>query len=180
MILEDIFPIDEKYALAVTGPAFTFLNQIVKVEYTDTVRIVETVHTGTYLRLGNYYNGKLIYSDNYDIYEDGKFLKEGIQPFMTELGLLYQHHGVIFLDDKIIIKPEPGYRTVGRPTFCNGIVYYETRKAEAPQGWEVWKHDINTGKNEFVCEGCNACEYKDIIYYQKWNGIGMTPCHRKK
>lgn len=176
MILEDVSQINESEYLAVTGPSFTHLNQIVRLD--GNMNIKEVVKTGTYLRLGNIYNGKLIYSNNYDVFEDDKFIKEGIQPYMTDHGLLYQYHGVIFLDDKIIIKPEPGYFTVGRPTFNDGIIYYETRKSEAPKGWEVWKFENN--RNEYVCDGCNPFGYKDTIWYQKWNGIGMDLCHRKK
>ena len=180
MIFEDFYPINDEEVLVVSGPSLTHLNQILKIDYKNGIIPKEIVRTGTYLRLGNYFKGKLIYSDNYDVFEDGKFLREGIQPYMTEFGLLYQHHGVIFLDDIIIIKPEIGYFTVGRPTFSDGIIYYETRKSEAPQGWEVWKYDMNTGKNEFVCDGCNAFGYKDMIYYQKWNNGEFELCHRKK
>ena len=178
MIFEDLYPIDEDNALIVSGPSLTHLNQILKVSYKNGINIKETIKTGTYLRLGNYYNEKLIYSDNYDIFEDGKFLREGIQPYMTEYGLIYQHHGVIFMNDEIIIKPETGYFIVGRPTFSDGVIYYETRKSDAPYGWEVWKHE--NCKNDYVCDGCNAFGYNDMIYYQKWNGVEFEICHRKK
>ena len=177
MIYEDFCPINDKEALIVTGPSYTNLNQIVKTDYN--LNLIETIKTGTYLRLGNIYNDKIFYSDNYTVYEDVKFLIEGIQPYMTEYGILYQHHGVIFLKDEIVIKPETGYFTVGRPTFYDDIIYYETRKSEAPQGWEVWKYDFDSNKTEYVCDGCNAFRYNDTIYYQKWNGKEFELCKKE-
>ncbi len=181
MILEDFYPINDKEGLIVTGPSYNNLNQIKKVRYVgDNIKPKETIKTGTYLRLGNIYNDKLIYSDNYTVYEDDKFLAEGIQPYMTYHGLLYQHHGVIFLKDEILIKPQKDYFTVGRPSFYDGLVYYETRKSEAPKGWEVWKYDIKNNTNSFVINGCNPFRWKDILYYQLWNGMEFEICHKKE
>ena len=182
MKFEDFSPFNSTDALVAHGDSYNHLDKISMVQYKIEKEIkflkFKELVRGTYLRLGNYFKGKLTYSDNYTVFEDGKFLFDGIQPYTFYKGTLYQHHGVIFLNNEIIIKPQTNYIVVGRPTFYNGFVFYETRIENAPN-WETWKYDLKDNTHTPVLFGANAFVYNDTIFYSKWNKKEFELCHKK-
>lgn len=179
--IEDFCPISDSEALCVNGQSYTELTEIVKVRYNDRLELSEpeTIKTGSYLRLGNYYDGELCYSDVYDVFIGDEKICEGIQPYAFDLGIVYQNHGSIYLNKEKIISPYEDYKVCGRPTEYNNQIYYETRCDIAPKGWEIWRYDIESNTNEFIIRGANPYVYKNTLYYSLWNGSEFDLCTYK-
>lgn len=172
MKYEDFYPYSDTEALICCGDSYQNLSEIRKVYYElmedGNIHLVlgDVVKNGSHLRLGNYYNGELYYSEGY------KF--ESIQPYMTDMGLLCQTKGKILLDDNVIIthdNPQYPEYVVGRPTYSDGdgCVYYESRgniKQHKLHMWEVWRYSIETKKREkLLTNAANPYVYKGRLFY---------------
>lgn len=174
MKYEDFYPISDSVALLVCGEYYTCMNEIRQVNYTlesgGSIKFTEgtVIKNGKNLRLGNYYNGELIFSEGYE--------PVGIQPYKFDKGLLYQTRGKIYLNDEVLFTVWDNYEVLGRPTYANGWVYFETRKSPAPFGWEVWKYNIETKeKVKLLDHGANPYVYEDKLFYSSWeNGEFVT------
>ena len=124
----------------------------------------------------NIFKKKIVFSDEYSIYianlndlNKKTFYRNGIQPFLFELGVVYQNHGSIFLNKERIIEPWDDYIVVGRPTVFQNWIYFETRKKPAPQGWEIWRYKIKSGQKEKILQdGANPYIYDKKLFYSKW------------
>lgn len=175
MTYEDFCPISDTEALIVTGAEYTALTDLKKVGYeldegrVKLTSIGETLVKGTHLRLGNLINGVPIYSDNGDML----FLK-GEQPYSCEIGFLYKKEGKIWLNEKVLIEKWGEYLAIGRPTYYNGLVYFEARKEgnsiTSPLFWEIWTFNPETKEKRFVRMGANPYCYEGKLFYQKWEG----------
>lgn len=178
---EDFYPFTNKEALIACGRDYPCLSKIVKVDYSvNQSRKIAFIHKkvlikGTYLRLGNYFNGELVFSDKDEIFlQSGNIRKKignGRQPFLSDVGLIYhdrESHS-IYLNGVSLIPLWDDYVSVGRPTVAGEWVYFETRKRPAPQGWEIWRFNFNTSKKEKVLDcGANPYVFKDKLFYSKW------------
>lgn len=170
---EDFYPIDDSNALVVAGNNYNELSQLWNINYRmkDGVVFIEEQRctmTGKHLRLGNIFQNKLVYSDEWKIYQDGEFIREGMQPYCFEKGIVYHKNAMIYLNDEKIVEPPVDHIEFGRPTIYGNFIYYESRKDEAPSGWEIHRYDMNTNTSEFVRKGANPFCYNDVLFYSYW------------
>lgn len=165
---EDFYPITDNTALIVCGVDYTQMHEIREAEYTLQGELVvlgesKVIKTGKNVRLGNYYHGELVFSEGYEPVK--------IQPYRFDGGLLYQTKGNIYLNDEILFTPWDNFKVLGRPTYHNGWVFFETREGPAPQTWEVWKYNLETKqKVKVLNRGANPYVYKDKVFYSFLNG----------
>lgn len=193
MIYEDFYPVTNTKAYLVTGSALNRLTAIKKAKYKiEDKKIViidtyDTQHKGGYLRLGNIFNGVIAYSDGYPgiIYINDIPIREGMQPFIFDEGIVYQNKGRIYLNDKLLIEPWGEYQVVCRPTFSDGWVYFETRKKVSTSGqvaayWEVWRFNMESKEKQRLLKyGANPYVFKGKLFYSKWFS-GMFHTHVEK
>lgn len=189
---EDFCPLTDDTALIVCGTEYTHLTELTKVKYKIKGNKVHLFSptillTGTYLRLGNVFDGKLMFSDEYSVYTTEiknptkrTYVCEGIQPYLFELGAVYQKRGSIYLNHDVIIPPWDDYIVAGRPTVYNNWIYFEARIKPAPQGWEIWRYDLTSKKKEMVLNyGGNPYVYAGKMFYSHWvtlkRILGMRP-----
>lgn len=179
IVFEDFYPLDSTLALVACGKNYTRLSDIKLVKYklhnkrVIIIKYLRVIQKGSYLRLGNFFEGKLVYSNKNNIYlkTDKEIVKvgEGIQPFMSELGMLYQRQGIVFLNSRPLIKPWDDYVVVERPTLFDKWVFFETRKGPAPEAWEIWRFEISSGKKELILRhGANSYVFNDKLFYSRW------------
>jgi len=188
MIYEDFYPITDELALITSGEDYEHLQWLKIVTYkvgSDSKVIITNdvaFKKGTHIRLGNIYNGKIVYSDN-NVIEP--FNIKGEQPFMTNRGVLYTNDGGIYEKtfSGITIKVIPDINNVkiidlwgdikelGNPCEHDGWIYFEARKEPAPMGWQIWKFNIKTSERKLVREyGANPYVFRGKLYFSKWDG----------
>ena len=185
---EDFYPLSDTTALVVTGGEWwadasskrrDYMHNkfVVKLSYTlnyNTVQlgqVEECVVSGTHLRLGNYFESKLCYSDNYKIYYgDGEFLGEGEQPFLHETGLYYTLDSKIWKDGNLLIPLFNMFTEVCHPTISGNWIYFECLLGHAPGGWQVWKQHIKTQQRiPVMAHGANPYVFEDYLYFSYWD-----------
>lgn len=185
-VVEDFYPLSEEEAFVTTGEDFTRLRRICVVKY----KVIEgkvvidgssakAICEGEYLRLGNFYNDDLIFSDRerrgilpekYKCGSDGAH-----QPFVDSDGTYYtdgdgKNKGVYF-NGKLLIKLWGNIKELGNPFVHGDYVYFEAREDVAPRGWQIWKYNKTNGDKELVKDnGANPCIFDGKIFYGKWNG----------
>ena len=173
MKYEDFYPYSDTEALICCGNSYQSLSEIRKVYYElmedgDIYSVLgNVVKSGSHLRLGNYYNGELYYSEGH------KF--EKIQPYMTDMGLLYQQDGKIYLDDDILLThpntSHPKYQ-IGKPSYQDEWVYFHSRghKKHFNTGiWEVWRYNVKSKQRQKLLDNAaNPYVYKDKLFFNTW------------
>lgn len=181
MKYEDFYPYSDTEALICCGDSYQKLSQIRKVYYelmpngSIDFTLGEVIKSGGHLRLGNYYNDKLYYTDGYD--------KSGIvQNYMTDIGLFYQQDSKIYLDDDILLThtdtSHPKYQ-IGRPSYQDDWVYFESRghKKYFDTGiWEVWRYNVKSKQRQKLLDNAaNPYVYKDKLFFSTWlNGAFVS------
>jgi hypothetical protein len=185
MVHEDFYPISESEALITVGSTYTRLNEIRKVKYKveghKVILLESTLYLqGIHMRLGNIFEGKLFYSDNNRLYYFDKGIGslelQGEQPYATNLGLFYTHNRSVYLNDNVIISLWEDFDEIGNVCVDSDWIYFETRRKKnpAPQGWEIWKFNINTKeKQQVVKHGANPDIYSGKLYYSIWGERGF-------
>lgn len=190
---EDFCPLSKDEALITMGIDYSYLKCIKCVKYkTEENRVkinflsAKTIIYGSYLRLGNVFNNKLVYSDEQQIFEKNiqggqRLIRRGLQPYCFKEGLLYQYDGSIYLNENEIIRPWGDFRIVGRPSFDDGWIYFETRNGPAPDSWQVWRYNLKSKeKQQILKKGANPYVYSDKLFYSKWEKNRFNSCWIKK
>jgi hypothetical protein len=168
-LIEDFVPVSDNRALVTAGKDYRHLCFILYVSYrfTDRLELSEPaiVHTGTYLRLGHLYGSDIIYSDGW---------KGPHQPFKHKTGYYYSDGAPaakLYRDGKVLIDHWDGLAEVGNP-WVDDHLWFEARheRQQAPQGWGIYRADLDGTNRKFLFVGANPCTYKDTLYYGLWNG----------
>jgi len=122
---------------------------------------------GSYLRLGNVHNGDLYYSDGWQVPH---------QLFKSDSALYYTDgapNGRIFRNEIELKLRVDLFVEVGKAVESGPWLYFEAnRKHECPQGWEVWRADLNTWESEFVTMGANPAIFESTLFCDRWNRSG--------
>jgi len=196
MMFEDFVPIDDgSVALITEGNSSTSLTMISKINFTiegSTITLgdnIETIVTGSYLRLGNVVDNILYYSDGAPC-RDSKVMSVDlktkktneitsisgvpVQPFYSTDGKFYYSDEAptakIFCNNDLYVDHYEDFVEVGNPFIDNDIMYYEARRADrpAPGGWELWKINMTTKQQVYICDGANPSIFENDIFYGKW------------
>lgn len=174
--VEDFVPYSDDRALVTAGLSYRDLNFILDVRYGFTGELVLDepiiLETGSYLRLGHW-NGGLVFSEGWE----GPH-----QPFRHETGLYYSDDAPtarLYRDGEVLIDHWDGVPELGNPWVDESLWFEARDNGKAPEGWSIYRADLDGGNIERVCEGANPCVYKGFLYYGLWNGrnfdIGVHP-----
>ena len=168
-VIEDFVPYSDDRALVSAGTSYRDLRYIADVhyEFKDTLNLSNPVilRTGTYLRLGHYHDGELIYSDGW---------RGPHQPFRHESGCYYTHDAPLarlYRDGELLIDRWPGVAELGN-AWVDDYIWFEARHEQlpAPWGWNLYRADLD-GKNiTHLFTGANPCMSGATLYYGIWNG----------
>ncbi len=197
---EDFYPLSSSTALVVTGGElwadtgfkrrdYMHNKFVVKLSYTlnhNTIQlgqVEECIVSGTHLRLGNYFESKLCYSDSYRIYHgENSFLRDGEQPFLHESGLYYTFEGEIWRDARVFAPRFDDFSEVCHPTISGEWVYFECLSGSAPEGWQVWREHLTTKyRMPVILHGANPYWYEGHLYFSAWDdAMRLLKTHRIK
>ena len=193
-VFEDFYPVSKEEAYFVGGPQFVKLIRLCKANWSETpegvvhVSNVEIVKRGTYLRLGNFYNGELIYSEKgIGVVGSDITSKTAHQPFKTDHGLYYTDdspNARIYKDGELFLDHWDGYKEIGNPFIDGDLMYFEGREDHkpAPKGWEIWTFNLRTGeKKKILQQAANPYVFEGKMYYtdfSQWRKRVLTRSYK--
>ncbi len=181
-VFEDFCPQSSDTALVVTGVDYMHHSEIREVRYhlEDERVVVESsrlVRDGTHVRLGNIWNGRLIFSDAGTVHSDLDISFRGLaeQPFRAADGLFYTQDSEVWLDGKKLIGRFDGYDEVCHPTVDGREVYFEAKRADplfpgSAKGWQVLRYHLDLRTIELVlAHGANPYVYDGKLFHSRWS-----------
>ena len=168
-VIEDFVPYSETRALVSAGASYRDLRYILDVHYRfgESLSLSDPVilKRGSYLRLGHFHNGELVYSDGW---------KGPHQPFQHKSGHYYTDdapHARLYRDGKLLIDRWPGVAELGN-AWVDEYIWFEARHENlpAPWGWNLYRADLDGQNISHLFAGANPCMSGETLYYGIWNG----------
>jgi hypothetical protein len=169
-VIEDFVPYSDSRALVSAGKHYRALNFILDVGYIfdEGLTLYEPIvrETGSWLRLGHYHNGMIVYSEG----GSGPH-----QPFMFGTDCYYTDnapHAKLYKNGRVLIDHWGDVAELGNAFVDDlGLIFEARRECQAaPSGWALYSADHDGKKVKYLCNGANPAIYNGTVYYGIWAG----------
>ncbi len=82
-------------------------------------------------------------------------------------------HARIYKNGELFVDHWGEYREVGNPWVDGSTLYFEclSRSETAPNGWELWRMDLETREKSFWMRGANPCVHDGRLILSVWNTV---------